>query len=398
MSMARVVITAVVLEGRSKSEVARDYGVSRRWVQTLVARYQAEGEAAFEPRSRRPRSNPHRTTVEVEDAIVALRKQLTETGHDAGAETIAWHLREQTGSTPSVATIWRVLSRRGFVTTQPHKRPRSSWHRFAADLPNECWQADITHWPLADDREVEILDIIDDHSRLLVGATARTVFKAGDIVADLHLAMSAHGRPERMLTDNGAVFTGHYRGRGWVALERELVALGIKLTHSKPYHPTTCGKVERLHQTLKKWLAHQPAATTIAELQTQLDTFTAYYNHQRPHRAVGRRTPATAWNARPRAIPARQGIQISEHFRVRKDRVDTDGKLTLRHNSRLHHIGIGRAHAGTHVLLLIRELNIRVIAEDTAELIRELDLDPTRDYQPTGKDRYAHWRNQPDQV
>jgi transposase InsO family protein len=382
MSMARVVITAVVLEGRSKSEVARDYGVSRRWVQTLVARYTAEGEAAFEPRSRRPHSNPRRIGGDVEDAVVALRKQLTEGGHDASAETIAWHLREQTGHAPSVATIWRVLSRRGFVTPQPHKRPRSSWRRFEADLPNECWQADITHWPLANGTDVEILDIIDDHSRLLVGCTTRAVFKAGDIVADLHAAMTRHGRPERMLTDNAAVFTGHYRGRGWVALERELVALGIALSHSKPYHPQTCGKVERLHQTLKNWLARQEPAHTVEQLQAQLDTFAEYYNHQRPHRAVGRRTPATAWHARPRAVPARQGIQISEHFRVRKDRVDRDGKLTVRHASRLHHIGIGHRWAGTRVLMLIRDLTIRIITEDTGELVRELVLDPSRNYQP----------------
>jgi transposase InsO family protein len=382
MSMARVVITAVVLEGRSKSEVARDYGVSRRWVQTLVARYTAEGEAAFEPRSRRPHSNPRRIGGDVEDAVVALRKQLTEGGHDAGAETIAWHLREQTGHAPSVATIWRVLSRRGFVTPQPHKRPRSSWRRFEADLPNECWQADITHWPLANGTDVEILDIIDDHSRLLVGCTTRAVFKAGDIVADLHAAMTRHGRPERMLTDNAAVFTAHYRGRGWVALERELVALGIALSHSKPYHPQTCGTVERLHQTLKNWLARQEPAHTVEQLQAQLDTFAEYYNHQRPHRAVGRRTPATAWHARPRAVPARQGIQISEHFRVRKDRVDRDGKLTVRHASRLHHIGIGHRWAGTRVLMLIRDLTIRIITEDTGELVRELVLDPSRNYQP----------------
>src|SRR5690242_12229645 len=132
MSMARVVITAVVLEGRPKSAVARDYGVSRRWVQILVARYLAEGEAAFEPRSRRPHSSPQRAGRAVEDAIVALRKELAEAGHDAGAETIAWHLREQEGWSPSVSTIWRILSRRGFVTAQPHKRPRSSWHRFQA--------------------------------------------------------------------------------------------------------------------------------------------------------------------------------------------------------------------------------------------------------------------------
>jgi transposase InsO family protein len=382
MSMARVVITAVLVEGRSKSEVARDYGVSRQWVQILVARFLTEGEAAFEPRSRRPRTNPRRTADDVEDAIVALRKELAEAGHDAGAETIAWHLRKRAGSAPSVATIWRVLSRRGFVTAQPHKRPRSSWQRFEADLPNECWQADITHWPLAEGTDVEILNIIDDHSRLLVGATTRTVFKAADVVTALHAAIGVHGRPERMLTDNGAVFTGHYRGHGWVALERELVALGIALSHSRPYHPQTCGKVERLHQTMKNWLARQPPAATIVELQAQLDTFTAYYNYHRPHRAIGRRTPVTAWNDRPRAIPTRQGLRVSEHFRVRKDRVDNDGKLTLRHNSRLHHIGIGHRWKGTRVLMLIRELDIRIITEDTGELIRELTLDPTRDYQP----------------
>src|SRR6266852_3072864 len=382
MSMARVVITAVVLEGRSKSEVAREYGLSRRWVQKLVTRYQSEGEAAFEPRSRRPHSNPHRVGEDVEDAVVALRKRLTESGLDAGAETIAWHLRQRTGSAPSIATIWRVLCRRGFVTAQPHKRPRSSWHRFVADLPNELWQADITHWPLANGRDVEILNIIDDHSRLLTGSTARSIFKAGDIVTDLHTAITRHGRPERLLTDNGAVFTGHYRGHGWVALERELVALGIALRHSKPYHPQTCGKVERFHQTLKKWLARQDRARAATALQTQLDTFAEYYNHHRPHRGINRQTPATAWAARPRAIPTRQGIQVSEHFRVRKDRVDRDGKLTVRHNSRLHHIGIGHRWAGTRVLMLIRELDIRIITEDTGELIRELTPDPTRDYQP----------------
>jgi transposase InsO family protein len=294
-------------------------------------------------------------------------------------------LRQQAGCSPSVATIWRILSRRGFVTPQPHKRPRSSWRRFEADLPNEVWQADITHWPLTNGSDAEILNIVDDHSRLMAGSTARRVFKATDIVAGLHTAMARHGRPERMLTDNGAVFTGLYRGRGWVALERELTALGIGLSHCRPYHPQTCGKVERLHQTLKKWLIRQDPAATITGLQAQLDAFTVYYNTQRPHRAIGRRTPADAWNARPRAIPTRQGIHISEHFRVRRDRVDADGKLTLRVNGKLHHIGIGTAHARTPVLMLIHDLHIRVINAATGELLRELILDPSRDYQPTGQ-------------
>jgi transposase InsO family protein len=386
MSMARVVIMAVVLEGRPKSAVARDYGVSRRWVQILMARYLAEGEAAFEPRSRRPHTSPRRTSQATEDAIVALRKDLAEAGHDAGAETIAWHLRQQTGSAPSVATIWRILSRRGFVTPQPHKRPRSSWRRFAAELPNELWQADITHWPLAGGSDAEILNIVDDHSRLLAGSTARAVFKASDVVEDLHTAMARHGRPERMLTDNGAVFTGLYRGRGWVALERELTALGIGLSHCRPYHPQTCGKVERFHQTLKKWLARQPAATAITDLQTQLDWFTSYYNTRRPHKSLPHQaTPATAYAARPKAAPSDRSADT--HNRVRADRVGANGVVTLRHGGRLYHIGIGRTHAGTHILLLVQDLHIRIIGAATGELLRELTLDPAHNYQRTGKPR-----------
>jgi transposase InsO family protein len=390
MSMARVVIMAVVLEGRSLSEVAREYGVSRRWVQKLVRRYEAEGDAAFEPRSRRPHSNPRAIAGDVEESIVAWRMKLSGQGLDAGAETIAFHLHAAGMDPPAVATIWRILKRRGFVVPQPHKRPRSSWHRFCAALPNELWQSDITHWRLANGREVEILNVLDDHSRLLTGSTARTVFKAADVVSDLCAAMDRHGRPERLLTDNGAVFTGMPRGDGWVALEREAAALGIKLSHSKPYHPTTCGKVERFHQTLKKWLARQPKARTVTALQTQLDTFAGYYNTQRPHRSIGRRTPADAFAARPKAGPRRQGILIDQHYRVRRDRVDPSGVVTIRHNSRLHHLGLGRRHAGTRVLLLVHELDIRVLSEDTGALLRALTLDPTRDYQRQQLSRPAH--------
>lgn len=382
MSLARLVVTAIYVEGRTKSEVAREYRVSRRWVQKLAARYEAEGEAGLEPRSRRPCSSPHRTAPELEAEIVALRKALAGEGLDAGAATIAFHLARRHGSAPAVSTIWRVLTRLGFVTPQPRKRPRSSYTRFEADQPNERWQTDITHWQLAGGTPAEILNIIDDHSRLLTASAARVSFKAADVVTVFRHAAGQHGLPASMLSDNGAAFTGKPRGHGRVALEIELAALHISFRHSRAYHPQTCGKVERLHQTLKKWLARQDPAATAAGLQTQLDAFTAYYNTQRPHRAAGRRTPAEAWNARPRAIPARQGIHVSEHFRVRRDRVDADGKLTLRHNSRLHHIGIGRRWSGTSVLILARDLELRIITQDNGELIRALTLDPARDYQP----------------
>src|SRR5215203_279931 len=166
MSMARLVITAVTIEGRSKSEVAREYGVSRVWVQKLIHCFEADGEAAFEPRSCRPHSNPYAVDLVVEEQIVRLRKQLSKDGLDAGAETIAAHLQiNGVSPVPAVSTIWRILSRRGFVVGQPQKRPRFSWHRFCAEQPNERWQADITHWRLADGAEVEILNILDDHCR-----------------------------------------------------------------------------------------------------------------------------------------------------------------------------------------------------------------------------------------
>jgi len=381
MSLARLVVTAVLVEGRTKAAVARDYGVSRRWVHELVRRFQTDGEAGLEPRSRRPRASPHRVSDALEQEIVKLRKHLAEQGLDAGAHTIAVHLERRHGACPAPSTIWRVLSRRGFVTPQPQKRPKSSFVRFEADQPNERWQADITHWALEGGTDVEILNGLDDHSRFLVASDARMVFKAADVVASFHEAAASHGSPASLLTDNGAVFTAAPRGGGRCAIELECDRLGIMLRHSSPYHPQTCGKVERLHQTLKRWLRKQPRARTIEGLQAQLDFFRTYYNDVRPHRAIGRRTPAEAYAGRPKAVPS--GAPIPAHCRVRRDRLDRGGGVTLRHDSRLHHIKVGRRHAGTRVLMLVAGLDVRIVGED-GELLRELVLDPSRDYQPMG--------------
>jgi transposase InsO family protein len=382
MSLARLVIAAVRVDGRSKSEVARDYEVSRYWVQQLVRRFETEGEAAYQPRSRRPHHSPNAVPARLEDQIIRLRKELSKQGLDAGAETIRVHLGRGTqGSLPAVSTIWRVLTRRGFVTPQPQKRPRSSWIRFQAALPNERWQADITHWQLAEGTEVEILNIEDDHSRLDVCSDARVTTTGHNVLTSFRTAFRRCGIPAGVLTDNGAVFTAKQRGQGRVALEVELGILRVRFDHSHPYHPQTCGKVERFHQTQKKWLAAQPKASTVEDLQRQLDRFRRYYNTVRPHRALGRRTPAEAYAARPKATPT--GPSIDPHYRVRHDRIDSTGTVTLRHNSRLHHIGLGRRLAGTPVTVLAADLQIRVVHAHTGELIRELTLEPNRDYQPT---------------
>jgi transposase InsO family protein len=379
---ARYLVEAHLVEGRSVSELAGAHGVHRSWIYKLLARYRAGGYGALERRSRAPHGSPNRTSAEIVEAIVALRGQLEAEGHDCGAATIACHLAGQMDPVPSVSTIWRVLKREGLVNPQPQKRPRSSLIRFEAELPNEMWQADVTHWPLAGEGHAEILNMLDDHSRLFLASRAYPTVKAADVVDVFRMAIALHGAPSSLLCDNGAVFTAIPRG-GKVLLQTELERLGIAAKNSRPYHPQTCGKVERLHQTLKRYLSRQAPARTLAGLQEQLDGFTGYYNATRPHRALGGRTPLQAYGARVKARPP-GSPSADAHFRVRQDKVDASGTVTLRHDSRLHHIGLGRALKGQAVKLLVADLDIRVLAADTGELIRRLTLDPDRDYQPIG--------------
>lgn len=328
MSLAELVIASVTVEGRSKSEVARDYRISRYWVQCLVKRFEVEGQGALIPRSRRPHGNCRAVGPDLEDRIIRLRKELSKQGLDAGADTIRTHLQRDgaLARVPATSTIWRILTRRGFVTPQPRKRPKGAGRRFAADMPNERWQADITHWQLADGTGVEILNIEDDHSRLALRSDARTTTTGTDVLTSFRRAFRTHGVPARVLTDNDAGFTGKPRGGGRVALEVELDLLVLGFDHSRPYHPQTCGKVERFHRTQKKWLAAQPPATTVNGLQSQLDRFDRYYNTVRPHRAIGRSTPGSGLH-RPPQGPAHPAA----------DRTALPGPPRPRRRLRRHH-------------------------------------------------------------
>lgn len=378
MSLARVVVTAVIVEGRSKTQVARDYGVARSWIYELLKRFEAEGEAAFEPRSRKPHSNPRTTSHEVEGRILFWRKHLSQQGFDAGAHTIAYHLSLEIGSAPAISTIWKILVRNNLIVASPKKRPHSSYTRFEATQPNETWQTDFTHWKLRNGRGIEILNFIDDHSRFLIASSVTYVTTGLFVVDTFRDACNEYGLPASVLSDNGAVFTARMRG-GRNAFETEMASLKIVQKNSRPYHPQTCGKVERFHQTLKKWLIKAPKVTSIGDFQKQLDQFRDYYNSTRPHRALDRQTPAHAYNARPKAQPG--GKIFPEHFRLRNDVVDKHGKLSLRHNGKIHHIGIGRAYAGIAIRMLIHEKEIRVITT-SGELLAELTLDEEKDYQP----------------
>jgi transposase InsO family protein len=383
MDLARYVVEAVVLEGRSYREVAQAHGVSKSWVGKVVGRFREGGYDAIAPRSRAPRRIPRRTSPALEDEIVALRKELCELGVDAGAATIAYHLGLRHARVPSISTIWRVLRRRGFVTPQPHKRPRSSWRSFEADLPNECWQSDVTHWRLADGGEVEIVNVIDDHSRLAVAARVLERATAAEALVVFLRAGERWGLPAALLTDNGCVYTTWHRG-GPNVMQTELLALGIDFRHSRPYHPQTCGKVERFHQTMKAFLAKQTPAGSIEELQEQVDRFVDYYNEVRPHKARERRTPLAAFEARAKARPSGPKVAVGAGVRVRRDRIDKGGKLTLRHRTRLHHIAVGHAHKGKRVIMLIDGLDVRIVSAADGALLRHLTLDPSRIYQPQG--------------
>lgn len=373
---------AVASDEVNVAAFCREYGISRQSFYVWRSRYRAEGLEGLEPRSKRPRSSPHRVSGDVEDAIVGLRKELSDAGLDAGAGTIQWHLGRRGGvlSVPSEATIWRVLVRRGFVEPEPRKRPKSAVRRFEASAPNELWQADCTDWAVATG-QVRLMSFLDDHTRVALRVKAlphATTEATWDTFCE---ATAAWGVPLGQLTDNGLNFSGRLRGVE-VGFEIELRKIGVVAKTSRPFHPQTCGKVERFQQTLKKWLRHQPLAADLPNLQTQLDTFVDYYNHQRPHRGIGRGTPAERWAETPPAI--NPGIALPGRAQISTATVTTDGVVPIGHyrihiGSQWRHHTARVHHDDTHAAVFIDH-----------QLVRALTLDPTRRYQPSGRPRGKH--------
>jgi transposase InsO family protein len=381
MSKHRVAVLKVVSKQLSVTAAAAEHGMSRQHLHRLLRRYRDGGLEAVEPRSRRPRRNPGQTPDQVRERIIVLRTELVGRGLDAGPVTLAWHLGREGLAVPSTSTIRRILHTAGLVVPEPGKRPRNSWHRFEAAAPNELWQSDFTHWHLADGSEVEICSWLDDHSRYLLACTACRRVAGDDIVTTFTAAGDAHGWPAATLTDNGAVYTSRFTG-GRNSFEYLLAHLGIRQKNGAPGHPQTQGKIERFHQTLKRWLERQPAARTLAELQAQLDAFRLAYNEERPHRAIGRATPGEAYRATPKALPS--GSPARAHFRLRYDVADGKGAITLRRAGRLHHLNMGAACARRRVLAIVDAQEVTIVALDTGEILSTHLIEPDRRY----------WRNQ----
>jgi len=382
MSRARVAVLQVVSKQLTVTAAAAESGISRRHLQRLLARYREGGLEALEPRSRRPKTTPIATPAAVRGRVVGLRVELTADGLDAGPETIRWHLEREGLRAPSTSTIRRILHAAGLITAQPRKRPRSSYTRFEMAQPNEMWQSDFIHWRLADGTEVEILNWLDDHSRYLLSATVHQPVAGDDVVAVFLGLIEEYGPPASTLTDNGSVYTSRFTG-GRNAFEYVLPLLGVRQKNGSAGHPQTQGKTERFHQTLQLWLRSRPPARALAELQGQLDEFRANYNERRPHRALQRRTPGEAYRATPKAVPAGNG-HAPGHYRLRYDRLDTRGKMTLRRAGRMHHLHVGTAHARKRVLAFADDHRVTVAELNTGEVLSVHLIEPDKTY----------WRNQ----
>lgn len=362
----------------------RAQGISRQTYYKWKKRFELEGLDGLRDRSRRPNSTPIATPAEVEDLVVRVRKELADAGEFNGPFSIESRLAaEGVSPLPSRATIARILSRRGQVRPQPRKRPRSSYRRFQAARPNEMWQSDWTEWHLSDDRPVAIAGTLDDHSRLLVGIRAGSGDGTGELVwAVMSAAIGVYGVPMSSLTDNGLCYSTKRRsGMRPAAFEANLAALGCQSIASSPYHPQTCGKIERFWQTLKKWLRarereHGPHRT-LASLNRELAAYAEHYNTRRPHRAHNGRTPATVFAATVKARPADRPLPATTQ--IYKTHASTGGTVIVGP----FHVFVGGRYNQLPVTA-IRDGNfIAIFTGDT--LIRTLNADPTKRYQPLGR-------------
>jgi transposase InsO family protein len=383
MRVQAAVVAVAAGERVNVSEVCRQAGVSRQCFYEHVRRVRVEGVEGLQPRSRRPHRFPRQTASTVEDAIVLRRKELQDAGLDHGATTIQWHLgRDESlrGRVPSVATIHRVLVRRGLVLPQPEKRPKSSWRRFEAPAPNEWWQTDYFDWVIATG-SVKVFNFVDDHSRVAVRSRAVLEATADEAWATLCQAAPVWGLPAGVLSDNGLCFSGKLRGFE-VHFETKLREAGVRPFTGRPYHPQTTGKVERFQQTLKKWLRRLPLAATIDVLQAQLDEFCRIYNHERPHQGIGRVTPISRWQASPRSTPASAPLPApvfacgAKTFKVNENgvfRVDPDFV-----------IHVGACWHGMDAIVVI-DASDWVTVIINGELVRHFKLDRSRHYQPSGQ-------------
>jgi putative transposase len=357
------------------AEFAREYGVSVRTVYRHQARTLAEGQ--WQQRSRRPHRSPRVTPPELDALICALRAEL---GPDNGADYIRDVLIDEHARTgpgwrvPSRSTINRVLARHDLLASNPAKRPRSSLRRFVYARPRDCYQIDATNVRLADGRLAAVFEVLDDCTRMLVACHATTAETADGAITAARHAFADHGIPAIVLSDNGSAFTSRLTKPGSISTFVQLLLdHGVRPINSSPYHPQTCGKVERHHQTLKKWLTTHPAPDSIAALQQLLDDYRDHYNTRRRHSALpGRATPAQAWaNAAslggPGSLPLQTDATLHRCLVAAGGTIDVGGRRT----------SVGTNHAGT-TITAIRDQNHVTVYTPDGHPLGHFHIDPAK--------------------
>ena len=353
--------------------VCRGLGITPKTFYKYLARFVDEGVDGFFPRSRRPLTNPATTSPGMDEAIVRARKELDDQGDYNGAISIGWRLEDTGVVPPSRATIHRVLVRRGQVVPQPRKRPRAANHRrFEAPRPNAMWQLDGFEHRLADGRTVVVLQLIDDHSRLALASRAAPSENGRDAWAVFTTAAARWGLPRALLTDNGSAFNGHRRGYT-TELETRLRALGVTPITCSVGHPQTCGKDERAHATLQRWLTKHAPAEDLEQLQTQLDAYDTRFNNRR-HQGIGGLTPRQRWDLADKV--GTDGRPIPPPPEITHRTVSAGGGIGVDG----HEIGLGRRHHGAQATVFRTGDHVTVFIGSAH--IRSLEIDRNRRYQP----------------
>lgn len=374
-----------------------EHGVSRSWfydIRALVEDTDPVTAMHHRPRQRRARS-PQAIPLAVEDLAVRVRKDLADQGLDHGPVTVRHHLIAMGVQAPAASTLGRLFTRRGMVTPQPQKRPKSSYRRFEFGQVHECWQLDSFQWPLADGTITAVFQLLDDRSRFLIASHVAASETSVDALLVVTSGITRYQVPQLLLTDNGTAFNQDRRGKT-CQLVAHVTALGCRPITGRPGHPQTQGKDERVHQTAQRWLRAQPPAHTIAELQTQIDAFDAAYNQHRPHQSLGMRTPAQALAEGPIAIPplpldpapARPAPATAQTRHA-----DHHGKIKVNYVA----IQLGYEHKNTAVTVIVSGQSVNVFSA-TGVHIRSLTLTPGVTYYSNGRPRGGRRKktNRPD--
>jgi transposase len=366
-------VFASVQAGReSVTQVCARLGISRKSYYKYLARFASEGLDGLRSRSRRPLTSPAETPPAMVALITTARADLAAEGWDNGALSIFYRLLREGVQPPSWRTIHRVLKRQELVVAEPRKRPRSSYRSFEFPAPDDCWQIDAFSYLLGDGQPVVVFEVKDDCSRTQIANLAWTAEDTMGAWECLARGIDEFGKPHLLLSDNSLAFSGRINNT-MVLVEKNLIALGIKPITSGPHHRQTCGKNERGHQTLQRWLAARPTAATLVELQALLACYQVAFNN-RPHQGLdANQTPLERRIAAARHTP--NPVRPEQPTLVRHCTVKTRGELSWEGVR----IAVGAELAGRTVLVFATGDQLLIFYRH--HLVRELILDRSRRYQ-----------------